>query len=667
MGNEQAIGGSTATHISTLISCTKHPLMSRCNLFLVAVAALLVGRSSLFGHQLGSFDEEEDAQDTRGEAVENYAAFGEYERLEDDTDDLGTGFESGEEDHHRGNAHHYQHHHLQGYPPRSRRPLNIRPPINACGPPLRRKGGKTQRLASSTPGSNALTPHDPNIMTKDKKAAASGKTPIKRSDTENKRLKEQVAAKNREAEELKRKISELQKEQNSSSGKKAKVQEPHKVVPKTENKGHWIEIKDNMKSDAYPLMKFLSNKQEEIDFMLLCLKNTTMWKDLEGLSSEDQRKEAESYVEVYGRKMTSAMNELRTQHQSALRTKWINANVDGGAPTAGQLLKVARRNPNYLQFLDEEGGTPEENKKNKEVNAQNRKYRDRFKTYISVFLPTCSPNWSIDLVTKHILSDFVEKDTDEDMAPAATEAMVILFVENNEKKWHWQTGVCKEHGNVSNFFEKLKADQKKPAPEQIEPLPKHSSSTCGNKSCGGWSQAGKKRHREILKLIQQGRALETTNDIEEFLRKELEEELGDDKRANDEEVAVLDEDEEEEDDADPGYESCDSDEEQAEMNQHKFLTKKEIVELEKKQQEAAEAQKAEEEAQKAEEGTGKEEEEALKAEGQQASSPVNEDQEGKENKKGSGGKGGKTKKPSPPQPAQQVRHTRGGGGRRVGG
>ena len=56
------------------------------------------------------------------------------------------------------------------------------------------------------------------------------------------------------------------------------------------------------------------------------------------------------------------------------------------------------------------------------------------------------------------ISDYVDKDG-QPMVPSSVEAMVIVFVENNQDRWEWQSGVVKEHGNVKNFKEKLKREE----------------------------------------------------------------------------------------------------------------------------------------------------------------------------------------------------------------
>ena len=103
--------------------------------------------------------------------------------------------------------------------------------------------------------------------------------------------------------------------------------------------------------------------------------------------------------------------------------------------------------------------------------------------------------------------------------------MVIVLVENNQDKWEWQSGVVQEHGTVKNFKEKLKKEGRKLSEDEKEPAAKYSSSSCGPKKCGGWSKQGKRRYRQLERMITKARGQDFTKEIEEQIRQELLEEL----------------------------------------------------------------------------------------------------------------------------------------------
>ena len=626
--------------------------------------AAVAERQGLFGNRFASFDDGQDAQGYHG-AGDNYDGHcggfvGFHDLDEEETEDLGTDF-GGDEDHQQPNNHY--HPLPPGYSSRPRRPINSGPPIIGQGAPRRRKGGKLLRLPGQEPRSDALTQRNLNIMTKKHQkggkksaSAATGRATTTRSNTENDRLKKEVEAKKKEMEakekelqEFKRKYEDLQNKGGDDTNKKAK-KDKHVVKPKKNIAGTWLELKNAFRNEAYAHYKFMSSEDDEVEVMIYTLKYCSWWPQLKDLSQEDLEAEAKSYVEVYGPQITAEMNELRTQHQSAIRKVWIDMRKKGPAPSAKMLLKVARRNPKYLQVLDEEGGTPEENEKNKALNKQNERYRDRFKDYILYIVPTCIQNscWSKDLAAEHILSDYVDLETGLDIVPAAVEAMAILFVENNDTKWEWQTGVELNHSEgVQKYKETLKAKGQPLSDEEKEPATKFSSSKCGAKAYGGWSNEGKKRFREIKKIIEQGRALDTTKEIEEHFRDVIKKELEGTKKkkkAKKEVVSALLGDEEEEEDSEPDYESCDSDEEQEVLNQHRYLTKEEKAELEKKRKEQEEQEEQQQQEQQQEDAGGQESGEAGNA--------------------NSGTAAAKGKKSTPPAPQQQQRQTRGNGGRR---
>ena len=86
--------------------------------------------------------------------------------------------------------------------------------------------------------------------------------------------------------------------------------------------------------------------------------------------------------------------------------------------------------------MDEDTGNEEVDAKNKEVNREKKKYRDRFKVFLTKLVPTCihPHGWTSQLQTQHGISDYVDKDG-QAMVPPAVEAMVIVLVENNQDGW----------------------------------------------------------------------------------------------------------------------------------------------------------------------------------------------------------------------------------------
>ena len=386
-----------------------------------------------------------------------------------------------------------------------------------------------------------------------------------RSAAENKKLKE-------ENEKLKREIAQLKSDDASDESeeeprnKKAKATKK-KAKAKVLETGVWAELKKALKEKEYNDIKFLHSESDEHQLMKACLQSTNQWPRLSELSEEELDDEVQTYVDAYGSKLCGEMNRTRGTHQSSLRKVWCEnrkkeladpLNNDLTDP-AQKLLRVARREPKYLLILPEDTGNKDQDAKNKQLNKENKKYRDRFRRLVCQYAPKCLHRgvWTPKDMTKYLVSSVV---------PSAAEAMAIVLVMNNEPKWIWQCPVELAYGQVGKYFEKLVEegrDMDKLEENEKEPLPLFSDSHCGNKKYGGWSVEGKARYMEIKQMVEDARAKETTKEIEEQLRLELLRELEEaNKTSEDEEESAAESDDDSQDDGDDvdpkGYESCDS-------------------------------------------------------------------------------------------------------------
>ena len=250
----------------------------------------------------------------------------------------------------------------------------------------------------------------------------------------------------------------------------------------------------------------MDNRDDERVLMCECLEKTSHWDDLKDLDGPDLEAEIRSYWDACGGALCKVMNRDRSTQQNAVAKKWMELQKNGVQDiTAAQLLRVALRKPKYLLLLPEDTDDPGVNQKNREANMENVKYRARFKILITELVPCCihSKGWTPALQAKHRISAY-RNDNDEDLVPAAAEAMVIAFVENNQAKWQWQMGVTKEHKNVTEYKEMLKKKVEKGEqlePHEKEPKALYSKSTCGANPHGGWEAKGKLRFKDTEKMI----------------------------------------------------------------------------------------------------------------------------------------------------------------------
>ena len=456
-----------------------------------------------------------------------------------------------------------------------------------------RTKAKTSKL-----GGNTLQQRSQNVMNMTKKnknhrTGKGGATIGNQTQTETFFLQQEVLKANNENNELKRQLEELRKSQKGSQ-KRVKVVK-RKVEAKPEIAGVWSELREAYKKDVHPSIKFLDLEKDENAVMLACLQKTNEWSALNDLTGEELEEEVKSYRATYGPKMTAWMNECRSQDQTSCRNVWIELRNKGLLVTADQLLKVALRNQKHLLLLDENTGDQEVDAKNKEVNQGKKKYRDRFKLFLTRFVPTCihPHGWNTQLQTQHRISDYVDRDG-LPMVPSTVEAMAIVLVENNQDRWEWQSGVVKEHGTVKNFKEKLKREGRKLSDHEKEPPAKYSSSSCGPKAYGGWNKKGKKRFYQLEKMIAKAREQETTREIEEQIRLELlaEFEGTGNKKAKENVVEAPEEEDEDEELEDGGYESCDSEAEINALQRSSWLSdeEKRRLEQEKEDEEATRAE-----------------------------------------------------------------------------
>ena len=409
--------------------------------------------------------------------------------------------------------------------------------------------------AAKKPAAKKTTPPPP------KPAAAATKST--RSATENDRLKEELEKQKQEAQELKQKVLELE------SGQKHKADQVKLLKAAGEDDNVYMMLKKGLDKDVYNSLKFLYVEEEVFDLVAACLEHTTDWPKIKALDGPDMDAVVQSYVDVYGSSICSAMNTARSTDQTQLRNKWLDLQKKGKLATAAMYLKVALRDPDHLLILDENTGDEKVDAENKKKNEDNKKYRDRFNVYISQIVPCClyKDVWNYGLSGGRLISE-VDKVTNQELVPAEGEAMSILFLENNEQKWIWQSGVLGAGYPTVTAYKKevkqLEKAGKKLKEHQIEPEALYSSSTCGANPLGGWSDEGKARYKELVDMIRKARGLDTTPAIEEQARKEIEKEMTISDDEEEEEEEEQSESEEEEDDGgevdadDEGYTSVDS-------------------------------------------------------------------------------------------------------------
>ena len=286
------------------------------------IVALAGTRQSLFGSQVGSFDDDhhQDAQNFDQSVLHNdnaypnnFELFKNLDKTVVEEEDSGTQFEK--EDHLVDNNTH--HHYRGGYQQQPARASNLHQ-----GTQPSKSRGQHQRFG----GNNVLNQQNQNVMAKKQKnkllgGHGKGGTSIPKqlgkAQAEAHFLKQEVDRANREAADLKRQLEEYQKK-DKGGHKKVKVV-GRKAQPKMEIAGVWSEAKDACKKHVYTLNKFTRNEKDEEEVMLLCLQLTNEWPMIKDLEGEDLMEEVKSHIATCGSKMTAWMNECRSQDQTSCR------------------------------------------------------------------------------------------------------------------------------------------------------------------------------------------------------------------------------------------------------------------------------------------------------------------------------------------------------------
>lgn len=333
-------------------------------------------------------------------------------------------------------------------------------------------------------------------------------------------LEKDNAEKEKENEDLKRRIAGLEKAGTSNK----KQRSDFKGVPVDFYKGTCDEIKRAIKLHVAPTVKFLANQDEEKKVLFRALKHVpSEWKKFENLNDEDKLIQLDRHFEKYGDASTKHMNYLRNQTSSAVKTQVVKDISEGNLMDGKMLLKVALRPAELLLKLPEKHKNGQPHQRNIAKNKENRKYRRRFLSYLNNYLPMMHKGnksiWDPPQRIKHTLSKYTKNGLKKEfVVPAAQEAMLIVLIENSYEKWMYHVDREKKTGLKIDAWKKKCKEKNVPF---WEPPTVYSDNKGGNDRYGGWSEAGRLRFKKVRAMIVQARKQETTPEVEEFYRKEM--------------------------------------------------------------------------------------------------------------------------------------------------
>jgi len=265
------------------------------------------------------------------------------------------------------------------------------------------------------------------------------------------------------------------------------------VIENKETAG-WL--KKVFRTHVWRTTKFMANEAELADAMYIALGFTESICERLVILEEDEREEMlRRYCVVYGTGCSKALNDVRNGLQQKIKPVYMGLLKENKAFSSKQLHHVAQRL--NLTILDEAVKHKKTAAGNKAKNNQNKKYRERFDTYVDQYVTAFkgTKNWSIEKRCNTTLSG-----TDGNKEPALTssdEAMIILQVENAERKW-----------NEENTF--LAGGFDAPPRTATRDLVKYSDDKGGNNKFGNWSEEGRKRYNQLRAQIKKGRGQDDT-------------------------------------------------------------------------------------------------------------------------------------------------------------
>ena len=322
------------------------------------------------------------------------------------------------------------------------------------------------------------------------------------SSKEMNKMKKQMEEMQKENESLKRK-SEADEKKLSKKMRGGAGPDTWAVV---ENKALVTYFKNEAKSTCWKKCKFIGSEAELQTLVLIILKTTDDWKKVveHDLDETDLKHMLGQYTKVYGKYVTNAINGKRNALQQSLKVEYKKMRKEGQKYSAAQFLNSAQRLNIALLSQNGKGGA-----KNKNLNLENKKYRNRFDVWVDRVMPVVAgKDWKVE--TRCMTTMGVPLDGSADGPPpvsVADEAIAVLIIENCEEKWNYQ--VRREVANKD-------LDQ-----DKMEVMVKYTTSKGGSNAFGAWSREGRLRFKEIRGKIKKARASEEAKAGEKQCRKRL--------------------------------------------------------------------------------------------------------------------------------------------------
>ena len=277
------------------------------------------------------------------------------------------------------------------------------------------------------------------------------------------------------------------------------------------NTGLKKHIKDLVKLEVWRTRKFVNNEDQIEEICEELLEISEM---LKPLLDDPKNKKAyiKSLAQNYGQTICSAINERRTNIQSALQKAYTKRFLEGHPMPTHKELKdvILRRGLDYIDIERKEGETDEQHAKKLALAQANERNRDFFIWYWLELLPTgaAKGKWSRKIRFYGTITDHAPLDSPDDKyITTSDESLIVLMFENCSKRFP--------------YVAKCKRDAVKPNHDDPDYQARWSVSAAGQNKFGGWEDEGRARFVELRRKIGAAKQKERISDLETAILKEI--------------------------------------------------------------------------------------------------------------------------------------------------
>ena len=279
------------------------------------------------------------------------------------------------------------------------------------------------------------------------------------------------------------------------------------------NSGLKNHIKELVKQEIFRTRKFVNNVDqiEEICDELLELSEM-----LEPLLDDPKNRKAyvKSLAQNYGQTVCSAINEKRTNVQSALQKVYVKRYCSGlPMPTHTEMKEIVlRRGLDYIDTERKEGETDEQYAEKLALAQKNERNREFFIWYWLECVPTTvkKGNWNRKIRFFGTITDHAPLDSPDDKyVTTSDEALIVLMFENCSKRYPYVAECKAAKVDVNKKHDDYQA--------------RWSIAAAGQNKLGGWEESGRLRFVELRRKIGVAKQKDHIGDLEEAILKEIQE------------------------------------------------------------------------------------------------------------------------------------------------